>query len=210
MRLLLIIGGIVLTGVGLFGMSAGLFAFGSGFQEAINSAVEGPSAEDLCKPGETLVEESGQSEYTPGVRYYCEDSQGVRREVTGDFAQDLIGNISTGLIPSVNVRVEFLALIGGGLLLLLIGVFSGLRSKNVDVRPGVPVSDPFGGQAASWVGAQSQVQPSLAERIQQAGAASAIPTLADKLRELDLARGANLISEDEYQRLRQQILDSMT
>ncbi len=211
MRILLILAGIGLLSVGIFGITSGMFSFGPGFQEAINNAVEGPSAEALCKPGETLVEEGGQSEYTPGqgygrsVAYYCEDSAGNRRDVTGDFASDLLGSVSTNLFGAPNLRVEYLAAAGLGLVLLLVGVFSGLRSKNVDVRPGVAVNAPFGGQAVTWTVPEG-TRPTLAERIQQAGSTS---NLADKLRELDIARGANLITEEEYQRMRQQILDSM-
>ena len=158
MRVLLIIGGILLMVAGIGGMVLSMFSgFGSGIQEAVSAAVEGPTAEELCEPGETLVEVTGDSEYTPGVgygrsvSYYCEDSEGNRRDVTGDFANDLIGDIGTNIMPSFNFRMEFIALIGVGLLLLLVGIFSGLaRRGSVDVRPGMAVGSgiPLGGQPA--------------------------------------------------------------
>src|SRR5262245_58027719 len=118
MRVLLIIGGIVLISAGLFAMVSGIWGnFGDSIQNITNTAVQGPQAEDLCKPGETLEEEEGQSEYTPGqgnahsVRYYCLDSSGVRREVTGDFAQDLLSGVSN-IFPSLSFRLEYLALVG--------------------------------------------------------------------------------------------------
>jgi hypothetical protein len=220
MRVLLIIGGILLMVAGIAGMAFSMFAgFGSGIQEAVSAAVEGPTAAELCKPGETLVEETGGSEYTPGVgygrsvTYYCEDSEGNRRDVTGDFANDLIGDIGTSLMPSFNFRIEFIALVGIGLLILLVGIFSGLaRRGSVDERPGMAVGPgtgvSVGGQPAALFGSDFA---SLAQRIQQSQPVSSAggESLAEKLRQLDVARGANLITEDEYQRLRQQTLDSM-
>jgi hypothetical protein len=224
MRVLLIIGGIVLISAGVFGMASGMFNLGSSFQSVVDSAVQGPQAEDLCKPGETLEQENGQSEYTPGqgnahsVRYYCVDSSGVRREVTGDFAQDLLSGVSN-IFPSFSLRLEYVALVGGGILLLLIGIFSGLR-RGVDVRPGVAISSdpssafPMSGQPVV-VRMQGQ-NLDLGDIIQQAqamkassGSINSGDDLLNKLRQLEEARRANLISQEEYDRLRQQILDSM-
>jgi hypothetical protein len=71
MRVLLIIGGIVLISAGVFGMASGMFNLGSSFQATIDAAVQGPQAEDLCKPGETLEEEANpntrQDRATPAV-----------------------------------------------------------------------------------------------------------------------------------------------
>jgi hypothetical protein len=120
------------------------------------------------------------------------------------------------------LRIEYLALVGVGILLLLIGIFSGLR-RGVDVRPGVAISsDPSAAFPMSGQPVVMRMQGQnldLSDIIQQAqavkasmqsgGSVTSGDDLLNKLRQLEEARRANLISQEEYDRLRQQILDSM-
>jgi hypothetical protein len=98
---LLVFVGIILMAVGFI---APMFSIGnlfSGLQPTINLATDTEAQEaELCEEGETLEQETGASTYTQGQGYgspvtlYCVDAAGKQREVTGDFAETLLGDVS--------------------------------------------------------------------------------------------------------------------
>ncbi|MBZ0285476.1 MAG: SHOCT domain-containing protein [Anaerolineae bacterium] len=208
-RLMLFVG-IILIVVGVIGISSSMSNFVPPNLESIEA-----STQNLCNEGETLVEERGASEFTPGqgygssVRYFCENSEGQRREVTGEFVENVFGEIST-IFPALGGSLLFVGLCGLGGLIAFIGfivvlVSGGSRSRTVAVPVGVPTGVRVSGQPisstddlASFLGQSSTSKP-----------ASSAGDLAAKLRQLETARQNNLISQEEYDRMRQQILDSM-
>lgn len=200
-RLALVVG-VLLVLVGGAGIVIGVIGIPTQFASVINQAVT-PTAEELCNPGETLDEVTGQEEYTAlegwrhSVQYYCVNDAGVRRDVTGNFVQGMLGEAFGGvgslLIPIIS---SFLCV--PGLILLVLGlIFSRRRvaNSNVVVRTysyGSPTGSRF----------QFPDDPT-----------TPLQTTSDdpsaRLMKLDAVRKAGLITEDEYTRIRQEILDSM-
>ncbi|MBL8153654.1 MAG: SHOCT domain-containing protein [Anaerolineae bacterium] len=216
MRILLIVAGIILIIVGIGSAIGG--AFGSimnmmapAMDLAQNYANADDEAAALCNDNETLEKETGASEYTIGqgyassVVYTCVDPQGNRRDVTGEFAEKMVGDVAGAL----NFNFSFSPI---GLVLPILGValiFAGLmmrgrKAATVDVSgmmgsiPGARVVriDPRTGNAPVDLG-------------QLIGQKTGGVDLTTRLKQLDEARAKGLISQEEYDRLRQQILDSM-
>ncbi|MBZ0301863.1 MAG: hypothetical protein K8J31_19095 [Anaerolineae bacterium] len=215
-RLLVFLGvlGIVVGIVGSVGAFAmpfldplnGLFNPAAGALEAVQ---EGPDAAKLCNPGETIVTEGGQSERGPTgdwrhpVNIFCVDAQGNRREVTGAFATDLIGQAFTGIpgfLGGIGLSFCFMSLIGLGVVMVLIGAIIGRRKQQALVAAGgMPGAQVYTVQPGASAFTRSTAPPK-----------PAASDLTGKLRELEAARSQRLVSEDEYQRLRQQLLDRMS
>jgi hypothetical protein len=205
MSRLAIIIGILLIIAGGAGMAFGFVGMPAQFGSMIEQATS-PKAEDLCRPGETLDEVTGQSEYTPlegyrsAVQYYCVDANGERRNVTGTFVQGMIGQVFGGLgslaIPIVS---SFLCL--PGIVLVILGlIFSRRRVQdgNVVVRSYTIGNTPNRFQFPDDPNATVQHN------------APASGNLSARLSQLEAARQAGLITDDEYERMRQEILDSIT
>jgi hypothetical protein len=195
-RLLLFLG-IVLILVGVAGIAFGIIGTPLQFMNTINQAIN-PTAEELCNPGEELEQESGPEYYTPGqgygrnVRFFCVDSSGERREVTGDFVQGMFGDVLQGL-GSFAIPLLSSCVLTVGIIFAVIGALLSRRGR--------------GGYATAVPAYQSfqQMQPtSIVNQLQQQGG-----DLSTRLRKLDEALQANLITKDEYERLRQAILDQM-
>jgi hypothetical protein len=226
--------GVVLIGLGVYGLASGFLNI-----PAIPNVAETIDASRYCREGETLDQENGATSYTPGqgyastVQYYCVDQNGNRRDITDEFNENLVDSVS-GIMSSFsgifNFDMKNFALIGGGILLLIVGLIVGLR-RSVSSVP-VQVVGSLGGSqpVMTTTGRVVQVNgqdviatPEVARYIQQAQAMSqfasagtspqsgleAEPDLAGKLKQLEQARSAGLISPEEYDRLRQQILDQM-
>jgi hypothetical protein len=176
--------------------------------DAVQSAIDGPKAEDLCEPGETIETVEGPSSRTVGgtwgrpVTIYCVDAEGSRREVTTDFVADLFGQTLQGMpafLGGLGLSVCFSSLLVPGIILLVIGsVISRRRQSGVVMVGGIPDT-----QVSSR---QANVLDMTHYSRQQSSPGG---DLAAKLRQLEDARAKNLISAEEYERLRQQILDSM-
>jgi hypothetical protein len=175
----------------------------------VNLDVEATAAE-LCQPGETLVAEQGASSYTPGqgsgrpTVYYCVDDAGNRRDVTGEFVEGLFGQV-TGLIPGfmsgIGVTLITSALTTVGAVLLVIGlILTFTRRTRSNVLLGAQV-----------VGITPQTLDSLRHNQHVTTVIPGVSgsDLSARLRQLDEARKAGLITQDEYDRLRQQLLDSL-
>ncbi len=173
-----------------------------------------PTAEELCQSGEKLEIEQGASSYTPGqgsgrpTLYYCVDDAGNRRDVTGEFVEGLFGQ-AAGLIPAfasgVGISLITSILTTVGAVLLVIGlILTFTRRTRTSSLPGVPV-----------VGAGGVVPSQMMEQLRRdQNVTTVIPSapgsdLTARLRQLDEARKAGLITQEEYDRLRQQLLDSL-
>lgn len=177
-------------------------------QSAVDSALEGPQAEDLCEPGEQIVTEGGQSERGPTgewrhpVRIYCVDDAGNRRDVTENFAGDLVGQAFDslpGFLGGIGLSFCFSSLIGLGIVLMVIGLVVSRRRQPqiVTVGGGAPGVQTF--TVRSGTSSFTRIPHSQ----------MSAEDLTGRLRQLEDARNRNLISDEEYERLRKQILDSM-
>ena len=153
--------------------------------------------------GETLDEETGQEEYTPlegyrrSVQYYCVNDAGVRRNVTGNFVQDMVGQVFGGL-GSLAIPIVSSILCVPGFVLVIIGAIlsrRNLQNGNIRFRTYTVGNTPNRFDFPD--DPTAPVQPT-----------SDDPSA--RLMKLDAVRNAGLITEDEYARLRQEILDSMT
>lgn len=198
----------------LVGVAGSIFSFVTPFlnptnpmfnpaADAVESALEGPKAEELCEPGETVETEEGQSERGPTgdwrhpIRVFCVDDEGNRREVTGEFAQDLIGQAFQGIpafLGGIGLTMCFTSLIGVGIVMIIIGAVIGRRKS---------------GASVVTVGGVPGAQVYTTDRSSFTRAPHSSVSATDKLRELESAKAQGLISDEEYDRLRKQILDQM-
>ncbi len=206
MSRLVIFLGILLMLVGAAGTIFGFIGVPAQFGNMISQAIT-PKAEDLCQPGEKLDEVTGQSEYTPlegyrhSVQYFCVNSAGVRREVTGDFVQGMVGQVFGGLGSLAIPIISGLLFVPGIILVILGVIFSRRRTLpgNITVR-----SNTYGGSTPNRFAFPDDPTVIVQEDPRTRGDLSA------RLSQLDAARKAGLINDDEYARLRQAILDSTT
>lgn len=207
---LLIVFGILSILVGICGM---IYAFFTPFQTAINTvvntAISTPDATKYCNPGESIVQEFGPPSSRVGggtgrsVYYYCVDGGGNRREVTGDVVENLLGTTVSNLSGVLGNSLLMTGLIVVGVFFLIVGsIFAGWRRA---------AAFSVGGQHVFIDGKPVEGEFNLTTLIEQAKqmkASSGTDTLTERLQALEKARDAHLISRDEYERLRQQILDS--
>lgn len=169
-----------------------------------------PDTASLCAAGETLVEEKGASEYTPGqgyaspVRYFCQDAEGRLREVTGDFAEGLVSGVS-GIFGDVGGLInQYLIWAGVFVVGLVLLIFGGIMGRG---RRRTAISMPIIMSSTSTSGSPLEhwAQPN-APTVSSADAFS----LAARLKQLEAARAGKLIDEGEYERLRQRLLDEFS
>ncbi len=199
MSCLLLFFGIALVILGIAGIGLGLTSIGSTFFNTVSDAIN-PTAAELCKAGETLDQVAGPDEYTAGegyrhtVRYFCVSAAGERREVTGEFVQGMLGQVF-GSLPAM-----LLPMIGG--CALAVGIFFTIIGAILSARRRVLASPPVVPQRYAF---DFPPDPTSAP----APRASDANDLAAKLRQIEEARDSGLISEDEYQQKRQQIIDGM-
>lgn len=134
---LLNIFGILLLLVGIIGGIAGA-ALPFINPPALN--VDPQAMQDLCGPGERVVEETGSSSYTPGMGYgstamiYCVNDAGDRRLVTGDFVQRLFGNIpgfAGGLFASIGLTTICFSLVPIGVIMIVFGLLLNPNRRRV-------------------------------------------------------------------------------
>jgi hypothetical protein len=228
MRNLLIILGVIalITGVALPVVSSFTGFLPNSFSNLIDVA-ENPDAvaAQFCNEGEELVVEQGPSQYNPNTgvtgrstAYYCEED-GVRRDVTGLFVQETVGEAVQGVasfLPGlIGTSLLSCLLVPLGVVLIIAGIVLGIRQRQsqmanatgiqgfgTTVRPGGVY---INGQPVSG---NPDLQQLLAKAKRTTGTASSAD-LAAKLQQLEEARARNLISADEYERMRKQILDGM-
>ena len=218
-RLLALVG-IIIIGVGVFGIFRASQSFmGTNLGNTMQLATDAKAREaQLCKAGEKLEENKGASQYTPGTGYassvamYCVNNDGVKRDVTEQFGNSMVsqvGGIFENMLPNLLGSVIYVVLIPVGVVLTIIGlIFSRRRSSAVSF--GVPVVSSTGFSSYTTQNAGGRVD--LNQVIQQARdmkAAAGSSDLTTRLKQLEDARNAGLISQTEYDRTRQQILDTL-
>ena len=236
--ILLLVGGIVGMASSALGMIGGATSsiLPSNFQSAMELATDPKVREaKLCEPGETLIEENGAVSYTPGMGYastailYCENSDGERREVTGEFANQLLGQVDdmvSGLVPNIFAGIGRSLLFSG---LMVVGIVFTIIGAVMSSRRRRMMTDAFGNLVPEQSGATFSIggknvttTPEVARYIQQAQAMKGTPSvnvmsvggaaggdLKGRLNQLEEARKAGLLSQEEFDRLRQQILDTL-
>ncbi len=149
----------------------------------------------LCAPDQTLVRDPYSqtfgSETTFSMDVYCQDAQGERIDVTGKWGP-------IGLV--------------GYLVLFLPGMYvtTGALQKNRQKKKqeNVPHSAHVPEQIAKFqrrVRAQDAAEDGSAKIVTKGGGAN----FTDKLKQIQEARDNGLIDDEEYEHLRQKILDDM-
>ncbi|MBA3871567.1 MAG: hypothetical protein H0X30_20670 [Anaerolineae bacterium] len=220
-RLLALVG-IIVIGVGVFGIFRASQSFmGTNLGNTMQLATDAKAREaQLCKTGEKLQEDKGPSEYNASqgtygssVTMYCVNNDGIKRDVTEQFGNSMVsqvGGIFENMLPNLLGSVIYVVLIPVGVVLTIIGlIFSRRRSGTVSF--GVPVVSSTG--FTSYTTQNSGGRVDLNQVIQQARDMKATATgsgdLTTRLKQLEDARNAGLISQTEYDRTRQQILDTL-
>lgn len=219
-RLLALVG-VVIIGFGIFGIvRASQSIAGLNLGNTMQLATDAKAREaQLCKPGEKLEEPKGASGYTPGQGYaagvtlYCVNSEGQKRDVTGDFANGIMGQVG-GIFDNVLSGIVGVVIYP---ILIVIGVILTIIGALISRRRAVPVS--FGvvgtGSPQVYTTTYTSQNPGgsidLNQVIQQARnmKAGAGGDLSARLKQLDDAKNAGLISQTEYDRARQNILDTL-
>jgi hypothetical protein len=170
----------------------------------------------LCEDNETVGQHLGGYEFDTmsqiggrSIAFFCADSEGSERDVT----LGAIGIIAGGFAAQIILGL-LLTFIGAGLMVRN-RVKSAMSSlQNFTVQPGQATV--FDLRDGSYQENQySQIPPEKMEQVQQVlGQFGAMfgtgqGNLSKRLQDLEDARNKNLISESEYQRVRQAILDSL-
>lgn len=202
------LGGILYSSFSSFG------AFGSA--SGIDQLIATPSADTLCKPGETLDVVQGASSYTPGsgsgrpTSYFCVDADGNRRDVTGDFVDDLFGSAG-GFVGGLFNGILGTFLWGGlmtlGIIFMVFGMISRRMSGKMPTIGGGVVLPTGTYTSGTVLGSSSAPYTPPPSPSFGTPAAGKTPPLAERLKQLEDARAAGLISQEEYERLRQQALN---
>jgi hypothetical protein len=214
--------GLVMIGFGIFGIfRASQSLMGMNLGNTMELATDAKAREaQLCKAGEKLEENKGASQYTPGQGYgspvtmYCVNNEGQKRDVTEEFGNSMVGqvggifgNVFSGILGSA----IYFVLIPFGVVLTIVGLIIG-RRRNPAVAFGVPGSGGVVYTSSTFNPQGSGGSIDLNQVIQQARdmkAAAGSGDLTTRLKQLEDARNAGLISQTEYDRTRQQILDTL-
>jgi hypothetical protein len=178
----------------------------------------------FCEPGERYVEDIGALISGSGTRafgreltIYCEDSEGQQRDVTTQAVTTIIGafGLPFGLgltLTLVGGIVAFAGwtrrLAGGAMSNVPVTVYSNTPGQGVKyTTTTIRMNDQeIPAEAAEVI---KQVMAGFQASAESFQADGSNDTLVAKLRQLEEARDAGLISAIEYDRMRQQILDSM-
>ena len=119
-RLLALVG-IVIIGFGIFGIVRSTQSI-PGLGSIMQVATDAKAREaQLCKPGEKLEEAKGASQYTPGQGYgssvtlYCVNNDGIKRDVTAEFARGGCCSFQSGPHSNMPARgLNFIAVLQPG------------------------------------------------------------------------------------------------
>ncbi len=219
-RLLALVG-VAMIGFGVFGIVRASQSFANmNLGNTMQLATDAKAREaQLCKPGEKLEEPKGASQYTPGRGYassvtlYCVNSEGQKREVTGEFANSLlggVGNIFGNALSGLVGVVIYPILIVVGVILTIIGSLIS-RRRTVPVSFGVVGAGSPSVYTTTYTSQNPGGSIDLNQIIQQARdmKAGASGDLSARLKQLEDAKNAGLISQTEYDRARQNILDTL-
>lgn len=206
-RLLSLIGIIMMIGGG-FGLGGSILQPIGDIVSSVNPEAIAEQASELCNDAETIEVEQGQETYSPSSGwarpsyFYCVDGQGNRREVTQEFGAELIGTTTSTALSAFSSAFLWMGVSTIGFFLLIIGIIVSVRkrAKSANMLQYGSSSPISGNPAMHWNMPQTSATTS---------PKSDISDLKDRLQKLEEARSANLISQDEYDRLRQNILDKL-
>ncbi|MDX2078932.1 MAG: SHOCT domain-containing protein [bacterium] len=196
--------------LGVFGIIAGTigiaYSMFSPIQNMVSSVMdvesEGGRAEVLCNDGETLRTVEGTSTrnssgtYGRPVSYYCVDTLGNEREVTGEFVTDLMGDATSTTTSLITNSFLWTGVILVGVFFTIIGAIMGAKkgARGYTIRVnGQPIV--MGGQGINVANPMPMgVSPQ---------------DTSVRLQKLEQLYQSNLISREEYDRARQKILDDI-
>jgi hypothetical protein len=160
-------------------------------------------AAELCKDGETLKESAGTTTYRPGsgygrtVRYFCVNASGEEREVTGEIIDDIITGALKGISAGAGPMVLSTVLSLCGTPLLILGIILSVRGRNRNMQPNMMTINGMPVTGSSSFFPQQPQQPQ-----QNIGG-----DLAARLNQLEQAYKNNLITREEYERMRGEIMN---
>jgi hypothetical protein len=196
--------------LGVFGIIAGTigiaYSMFAPIQNMVSSVMdvesEGGRAEVLCNEGETLRTVEGASTrnssgtYGRPISYYCVDTLGNEREVTGDFVTDLMGDATNTTASMITSSFLWTGVILAGVFFTVVGAILGAKKggRGYTIRVnGQPIV--MGGQSMNVANSMPM------------GASS--QDTAVRLQKLDQVYQTGMISREEYERARQKILDDI-
>jgi hypothetical protein len=144
---------------------------------------------------------------------YCVNSEGQKWDVTEEFGNSMVsqvGGIFDNMLPNLMGSVIYVILIPLGVVLTIIGLIIG-RRRTPAVAFGVPGSSGVVYTTSTFNPQASAGSIDLNQVIQQARDTKAASgaDLSTRLKRLEDARNAGLILQTEYDRTRQQILDTL-
>jgi hypothetical protein len=171
-----------------------------------NSTIMGVLEPLLCKPGETLTQTTSVIQDSRGTsrspHYYCGMEPNAQREVTGRAV----------LYGAVGFVGPFLV----GLLLSIVGMTSMARSAarktiggalNLTGSGTTYETAPDGSMTINAGGIPVRIVPAARQAVPDLSPVHAEAPVTEKLKQLQNLLAQNLISQEEYDRLRGQILD---
>ena len=205
-RILVVIG-IIMT---IVGFAAPMFSLGgmfSNMDSMMELATDKEAREaELCEEGETLEEEQGASVYTQGQGYgrpttlYCVNEDGERRDVTMDMVEGMLGDdFFSSISNTVGQTFLSIGLSIVGIFLMVIGGIMSLGGK----RKNMMMVNPY--NSSINMNPMQPIQP-----MQPTQAAENNPqSLTAQLQQLEQAYKQNLISREEYDKARENLLNKM-
>ncbi len=176
-----------------------------------------------CQPGETITQQSTRMYgNTYNITFACLNAQEVRRDVTGEVTISLIAVFTTLLFLGITFIVSGARGLVRSRIRSSIGNVTGFGQPYTNTRTVITLDGKTvqGGSLSPQT--QQQIQNALdmvGIKLDEMGHSNVIGgatltgntpnDLTSRLKQLQEARDAGLISESEYTRLRQEILDSL-
>ena len=204
---LLVVAGIIAMLGSCFGLTSAIVQPVGEIVSSVSPDALEQQATELCGEGESIEIEQGAETYSPSsgwgrpTYFYCVDGQGNRREVTDEFGSDLLDATTSTVFSAISGAMTWVGVSMLGFFALLIGIIMIVRKpkKNKQTMQYASSSpSPISGDPGfEWTVRPSSTQSTSSEP----------SDLSDRLQKLEEARSANLISQEEYDRMRQNILN---